>query len=273
MELRDRAGEPIHLTPHDFRRIFSTTAVQDGLPLHIASKILGHRHLTSTEPYVAVFQDDLITPTAPSSTTGAPAVPPRSTANPPTPNGKSSKNTSPCAGSNWAAAPAPTAPAANTNTPACAAPYSESTPPNSTGWPRSSPTSKNASSKPRAWLAREVAQLTVTVKAARDKLARHTPTGPSTAHGLTLLPHPTTRALQDAKGVTLGTRRCSVGKESFGVEGARAPGAGGGDGLTVGVVDQVPAGKDPVHGGAGRAALRAPPEVISSCGDDKANAR
>jgi hypothetical protein len=46
----------------------------------------------------------------------------------------------------------------------------------------------------------EVAQLTVTVKAARDKLARHTPTGPSTAHGLTLLPHPTTRALQDAKG-------------------------------------------------------------------------
>ena len=57
MELRDRAGEPIHLTPHDFRRIFSTTAVQDGLPLHIASKILGHRHLTSTEPYVAVFQD------------------------------------------------------------------------------------------------------------------------------------------------------------------------------------------------------------------------
>ena len=60
------------------------------------------------------------------------------------------------------------------------------------------------------------------------------------------------------RGVTLGTRRCSVGKESFGVEGARAPGAGGGDGLTVGVVDQVPAGKDPVHGGAGRAALAGP---------------
>lgn len=60
MNLRDRAGEPMHLTPHDFRRVFSTTAVQDGLPLHIASRILGHRHLTSTEPYVAVFQDDLI---------------------------------------------------------------------------------------------------------------------------------------------------------------------------------------------------------------------
>jgi len=60
MGLTDRAGELLHLTPHDFRRIFSTNAVQDGLPIHIASRILGHRHLSSTEPYVAVFQDDLI---------------------------------------------------------------------------------------------------------------------------------------------------------------------------------------------------------------------
>ncbi|GAA5172035.1 tyrosine-type recombinase/integrase [Pseudonocardia eucalypti] len=60
MGFTDRAGKPLHLTPHDFRRIFATTAVQDGLPLHIASRILGHRHLNSTQPYVAVFQDDLI---------------------------------------------------------------------------------------------------------------------------------------------------------------------------------------------------------------------
>lgn len=60
MGLTDRAGNPLHLTPHDFRRVFTTTAVQDGLPLHIASKILGHRHLTSTQPYTAVFQEDLI---------------------------------------------------------------------------------------------------------------------------------------------------------------------------------------------------------------------
>lgn len=60
MELTDRAGNPLHLTPHDFRRVFTTTAIQDGLPLHIASRILGHRHLTSTQPYTAVFQDDLI---------------------------------------------------------------------------------------------------------------------------------------------------------------------------------------------------------------------
>lgn len=60
MGLTDAAGNPVHLTPHDFRRVFTTTAVQDGLPLHIASKILGHRHLNSTQPYTAVFQDDLI---------------------------------------------------------------------------------------------------------------------------------------------------------------------------------------------------------------------
>lgn len=30
------------------------------MPLHIASRILGHRHLNSTQPYTAVYQDDLI---------------------------------------------------------------------------------------------------------------------------------------------------------------------------------------------------------------------
>jgi integrase len=60
MGLADASGNPVYLTPHDFRRVFTTTAVQDGLPLHIASKILGHRHLNSTQPYTAVFQDDLI---------------------------------------------------------------------------------------------------------------------------------------------------------------------------------------------------------------------
>ncbi|MFT3872667.1 MAG: tyrosine-type recombinase/integrase [Nocardioides sp.] len=60
MGLTDSAGNPVWLAPHDFRRVFTTTAVQDGLPLHIASRILGHRHLNSTQPYTAVFQDDLI---------------------------------------------------------------------------------------------------------------------------------------------------------------------------------------------------------------------
>ncbi|WP_187828940.1 hypothetical protein [Streptomyces sp. TRM68367] len=30
--LRDRAGEPLRYTPHDFRRMFATEAVTGGLP-------------------------------------------------------------------------------------------------------------------------------------------------------------------------------------------------------------------------------------------------
>lgn len=57
--LVDRAGEPLHFTPHDFRRLFATGNVRDGLPLHIVSRLLGHKHLNSTQVYVAVFEDDL----------------------------------------------------------------------------------------------------------------------------------------------------------------------------------------------------------------------
>ncbi|WP_335985793.1 tyrosine-type recombinase/integrase [Glycomyces sp. MUSA5-2] len=58
--LTDRAGRPLHCTPHDFRRMFSTEAVTGGLPIHIAAKILGHANINTTEGYTAVFQDDLI---------------------------------------------------------------------------------------------------------------------------------------------------------------------------------------------------------------------
>lgn len=58
--LLDAAGAPLRFTPHDFRRIFATDAVTGGLPVHITARLLGHRHLASTEAYLAVFQDDLI---------------------------------------------------------------------------------------------------------------------------------------------------------------------------------------------------------------------
>ncbi|MGI5440405.1 tyrosine-type recombinase/integrase [Streptomyces shenzhenensis] len=58
--LRDQAGEPLRYTPHDFRRMFATEAVTGGLPVHIAARILGHKTLTTTQAYLAVFQDDLI---------------------------------------------------------------------------------------------------------------------------------------------------------------------------------------------------------------------
>jgi hypothetical protein len=53
-------GQPLHYTPHDFRRIFATDAVSGGLPVHIAAKLLGHADLNTTQTYVAVYQDDVL---------------------------------------------------------------------------------------------------------------------------------------------------------------------------------------------------------------------
>jgi hypothetical protein len=53
-------GSPAHFTPHDFRRIFATEAVSQGLPVHIAARILGHESLATTQTYVAVYDKDVI---------------------------------------------------------------------------------------------------------------------------------------------------------------------------------------------------------------------
>jgi integrase len=58
--LTDAAGTPLEFKPHDFRRIFTTEAVAAGLPVHIAARLLGHASVTTIEPYLAVFQEDLI---------------------------------------------------------------------------------------------------------------------------------------------------------------------------------------------------------------------
>ena len=58
--LEDATGQPLVYRPHDFRRCFTTDAVTSGLPVHIAARLLGHKRLTTTETYMAVFQEDLI---------------------------------------------------------------------------------------------------------------------------------------------------------------------------------------------------------------------
>lgn len=58
-ELAD-AGQPVHFTPHDFRRLFATDAVNNGLPLHIAASLLGHLNLDTTRGYTAVFPEHLV---------------------------------------------------------------------------------------------------------------------------------------------------------------------------------------------------------------------
>ena len=56
--ITDNAAEPLRYTPHDFRRMFATEAVTGGLPVHIAAKLLGHATLTTTQHYLAIFQDE-----------------------------------------------------------------------------------------------------------------------------------------------------------------------------------------------------------------------
>jgi len=58
--LRDVDGQPVAFTAHDFRRVFATEADSDGLPIHIAAKLLGHLDLNTTQAYVAIYPDDVV---------------------------------------------------------------------------------------------------------------------------------------------------------------------------------------------------------------------
>lgn len=56
----DPAFVGVTFTPHDFRRLFATDLVNNGLPIHIGAKLLGHLDLHTTQGYVAVFEEDMI---------------------------------------------------------------------------------------------------------------------------------------------------------------------------------------------------------------------
>jgi Phage integrase family len=58
--LTDTAGQPLRLVPHDFRRIFITDAVMNGMPPHIAQLIAGHRDINTTMGYKAVYPEEAI---------------------------------------------------------------------------------------------------------------------------------------------------------------------------------------------------------------------
>ncbi len=60
LALKDHDGAPIVFQAHDFRRLFATEAVNGGLPLHIAAKLLGHSDLNTTRGYVAVYEDEVV---------------------------------------------------------------------------------------------------------------------------------------------------------------------------------------------------------------------
>ncbi len=50
----------IRFAPHDFRRLFATELVNNGLPIHIGAALLGHLDIRTTRGYVAVFDEDVI---------------------------------------------------------------------------------------------------------------------------------------------------------------------------------------------------------------------
>ena len=58
--LTDASGRSLHFTPHDFRRIFVTDAILHGMPPHIAQLVVGHREITTTMGYKAVYPEEAI---------------------------------------------------------------------------------------------------------------------------------------------------------------------------------------------------------------------
>jgi len=58
--IRGHDGQPLIFTPHDFRRIFVTDAVMNGLPPHIAQVICGHRDISTTMGYKAIYPTEAI---------------------------------------------------------------------------------------------------------------------------------------------------------------------------------------------------------------------
>lgn len=58
--LRGHDGQPLHYTPHDFRRMFASEAVAGGLPVHIVARLLGHKNINTTQAYLAIFDEHLV---------------------------------------------------------------------------------------------------------------------------------------------------------------------------------------------------------------------
>jgi hypothetical protein len=53
-------GNPLHFQPHDFRRLFTTEAILNGMPPHIAQLILGHTDINTTMGYKTAYPEEAI---------------------------------------------------------------------------------------------------------------------------------------------------------------------------------------------------------------------
>jgi site-specific recombinase XerD len=59
--LTDASGRPLAFKPHDFRRIFATEAIMNGMPAHICQLLLGHKNINTTMGYKTVYPEEVIT--------------------------------------------------------------------------------------------------------------------------------------------------------------------------------------------------------------------
>ncbi|MFD7734135.1 tyrosine-type recombinase/integrase [Kitasatospora phosalacinea] len=122
----DQRFAEVKFAAHDFRRLFATDLVNNGLPIHIGAALLGHLNIQTTRGYVAVFDEDVVRHYQEFLDRRRAQRPEREYRKP-TRSGTSSTSTSTNAASNSAPAAVPTERHARTNTPASAAPCSAST--------------------------------------------------------------------------------------------------------------------------------------------------
>jgi integrase len=58
--LTDTSNRPLHFVPHDFRRLFVTDAILNGMPPHIAQLVCGHKDINTTMGYKTVYPEEVI---------------------------------------------------------------------------------------------------------------------------------------------------------------------------------------------------------------------
>ncbi|MEV6911234.1 site-specific integrase [Amycolatopsis sp. NPDC051071] len=92
--LADVEGNPLIFQAHDFRRLFVTDAIMNGLPPHIAQIICGHKSVDTTMGYKAVYPAETIEAQRRLLAVAAPPGPAKNTAPRPTGNGTPSSLTS-----------------------------------------------------------------------------------------------------------------------------------------------------------------------------------
>ena len=139
--ITDASGEPLRFRPHDFRRLFITDAVMNGMPPHIAQLVVGHNDINTTMGYKAVYPEEAINGHRAFIARRRALRPAEEYRTPPSRNGRSSSATSNAARSPSAPAAAPTPPPASTSTAACDAHCCGRTPPSAAASSRSATTS------------------------------------------------------------------------------------------------------------------------------------